>query len=690
MNVEKRHFYIISQSLFSTTSCGKKGIKMDRNTAKRIVESKEPTFLEKAKTKVNGRNTYICPKCGNGSKESGTGIALDPHSKDKNRYKCFKCGLSEDVIGLWKIFNYKTDNKKAFNTLYEYYGLEIDSPTSKEDYREKTIAQTSSNEDNHENIHTSVYTPEDLKTKENQPWEYIKECHSRIGLTDYPQKRGLSAEVIEKYKLGYDPNFTQSTGGEVWEALIIPTGLDSFVARNIAPEADHKKRYRKYGANQLYNKKALQETAKPIFIVEGELDALSIITAGGQALALGSTSNYKKLVEELKHQKPKQPLILALDNDEDGKARTETLATELKKIQVPFYRLNVYGAKKDANEALLAGGEYFKEEIERAGRTIEELQQVKGSNAEFLQDFLNGIGASVNTPCTATGFTVLDEVLDGGFYEGLYVVGAISSLGKTTFVTQITDQIAEAGGNVLIFSLEMARQELMAKSISRLTYLDVVTNKGKIQHAKTARGITDGSRYKNYSPEEKALITKSIKVYGNYSKNIYTKEGIGDIGVEEVRKTIRDHIDQYKRKPVVVIDYLQILAPNNVRASDKQNTDKAILELKRISRDYKIPVIAISSFNRESYDKEVTMQAFKESGAIEYSCDVLIGLQLKGVRGDKRKGDNFNPNEAKKKYPREVELVVLKNRNGAIGDILNYDYYPMFNYFRELGKEKET
>ena len=48
--------------------------------------------------------------------------------------------------------------------------------------------------------------------------------------------------------------------------------------------------------------------------------------------------------------------------------------------------------------------------------------------------------------------------------------------------------------------------------------------------------------------------------------------------------------------PVVIIDYLQILAPTDIRATDKQNTDKAVLELKRISRDYSVPIIGISSF----------------------------------------------------------------------------------------------
>ncbi|MBR7083599.1 MAG: hypothetical protein IKI37_00220, partial [Oscillospiraceae bacterium] len=107
---------------------------------------------------------------------------------------------------------------------------------------------------------------------------------------------------------------------------------------------------------------------------------------------------------------------------------------------------------------------------------------------------------------------------------------------------------------------------------------------------------------------------------------------------------------------------------------------KAVLELKRISRDFKIPVIGISSFNRENYKTAVNYASFKESGAIEYSSDVLIGLQLKGA-GDK----SFDVDAAKAKNPREIELVILKNRNGETGKKIAFRYFPMFNYFEELG-----
>ena len=65
--------------------------------------------------------------------------------------------------------------------------------------------------------------------------------------------------------------------------------------------------------------------------------------------------------------------------------------------------------------------------------------------------------------------------------------------------------------------------------------------------------------------------------------------------------------------------------------------------------------------------------------AIEYSSDVLIGLQLKGA-GSK----DFNATEVRKKSPREIELIILKNRNGSTGEKIEFKFYPLFNYFEEV------
>jgi replicative DNA helicase len=197
----------------------------------------------------------------------------------------------------------------------------------------------------------------------------------------------------------------------------------------------------------------------------------------------------------------------------------------------------------------------------------------------------------------------------------------------------------------------------------------------KIKLSKTVRGILSGKRYVKYSNEDKNLISKAISAYEKYADRIFIMQGTGDIGIEQIKQEVYKHMKFTKRRPVVIIDYIQIMSPFNVYLNDKQNMDRNILELKRLSRDCRIPIIGISSFNRASYkDEEVSMQAFKESGAIEYSSDVLIALQLLGDKKDET---------AKRKFPRDIELKILKNRNGSIGDV-NFKYYTYYNYFQEV------
>jgi replicative DNA helicase len=314
--------------------------------------------------------------------------------------------------------------------------------------------------------------------------------------------------------------------------------------------------------------------------------------------------------------------------------------------------------------------------------------------AKYLLDVMKAHedGANANTECYPTDFSNLDALLDGGLYPGLYVVGAVSSLGKTSFMLQMADQIAAQGTDVIYVSLEMAPSELVSKSISRMTYQ---LCEGKTYAAKTARGITSAARYAKYSKEEKDLIGSAIVEYSRtIAGNMYFLQGVGDVGVQKVKKFVADHEKYIGKKAVVMIDYLQILAPHDPKYSDKMNTDKSVLELKRMSRDFNIPVVAISSFNRDSYSSEVSMSAFKESGAIEYGSDVLIALQPQGMLRGYRK-DTIAKNadimiECKKaKHLRKVEAVILKNRNGATETKAGFEYRPMFNLFDPDRKYKQ-
>ena len=334
-------------------------------------------------------------------------------------------------------------------------------------------------------------------------------------------------------------------------------------------------------------------------------------------------------------------------------------------------------------EALGAAGDNFKNLAEKAIETIAPAQKAQyqaTSAADEINLLYDSIKESTRDPAASTGFDILDRNLDGGLYPGLYILGALSSLGKTTLALQLADNLAQQDRNVIIFTLEMSKVELMSKSISHLTY----RLSGNKKDAKTARGIVYGPRYKYYSQREKDLIERAIDKYKTFAKHIFFHEGIGNIGTEQIKEITKKHISITGKKPVIIIDYLQMLAPYNTRGTDKQNIDKSILELKRLSRDCNIPVIAISSFNRDSYRENSTskgrasLAAFKESGAIEYNADVLIGLEFASA-GEKE----YSEREAKRKYPREIKLVIMKNRGFEAWQEIMFKYYTRFNFYEE-------
>lgn len=641
---------------------------MNRQEATEVAKEYLESYVENITehSSKGNKRAYVCPICGSGTGRNKTGAFTI--TKDGLKWKCFACDKGGDTLDLIGYLEDIDDYSAKVTRAAELFNLDIEDQ----------------NQDTQSNMHTDTTT----QKTETSYISFYKQANKNIQATNYPGKRGLSKAILNRFKIGYvenwkHPNAPENVTGS--PRLIIPVTPTSYLARDTRENIpDYQKQYAKtkVGGSDIFNGRAfIDDLAKPIFIVEGEIDALSIMEVGGVAVGLGSTSNYKKLADLVKGKQLERPLILALDNDSRGR-KTQAELEKLLQAQKTPYTIAVLTDQdaKDPNEMLVKNREALRARVEEAIKNAKDDKEkyLETSTDNYIQDFLNGIADSVNTPCISTGFPMLDEVLDGGLYEGLYIVGAISSLGKTTLVTQIADQVASKGHDVLIFSLEMARSEVMAKSISRHTIMEVLQTGGDTKNAKTVRGVTAGNRYEKYSNTEKELIKSAVQAYSGYAKHIYITEGVGDLGVQQIRETVEKHTRYTGNTPLVIVDYLQILAPANERATDKQNTDKAVMELKRISRDFKTPVIGISSFNRDNYNNAVSMQAFKESGAIEYSSDILIGLQLKGA-GDK----DFDPTEAKKKNPREIELVILKNRNGQTGAKVPFEFYPMFNYFME-------
>ena len=653
---------------------------MTREQARKFIVSRGVVCLQLDKSKKG----YICPICKSGSGSNGTGIT----TKDKIHFTCWRgCFTNADIIDIVGLkYGLTSYNDKLFKAA-EIFKITIEKNNI--GYNKKNSSE--------------VLKECSKKIEEETDYtDFFLQANSNIKKTAY--HRGLSLATLNRFNVGYVENWQHPKvpGAPVSPRLIIPTSQYSYLARDT--RSDLTKEQKKYskskvGKVRIFNFQVLKTAQTPIFVVEGELDALSIIDVGGEAIALGSVSNKKIFIDMLKDQKPTQPLIVAMDNDNSGAEITTELTEALKQLKIPFCALNVFSPYKDANEALNGNREAFRAAVEHAQNVAVQAFDFGPKHFKMevglysLQNLVENMEKSDKMDFFSTGFRNLDSVLDGGFYAGLYVVGAVSSLGKTTFCLQIADSIAQLGQGVLIFSLEMARNELIAKSVSRFTLIESFREYHSKIYARTTRDILTATRYKSYGQAEKKLIQKAIASYAQFGENIYITEGIGDVGIEQIKSKVREYVELTGQFPVVVIDYLQIIAPFSMRATDKQNVDKAVLELKRLSRDYNIPVICISSFNRDNYMAPVNVSSFKESGAIEYSSDVLIGLQYADMdyRGGEttsarqmriRKLVNDAEQNAGQGKAQRIQVKVLKNRNGSKGEVF-LDFYPMFNYFSD-------
>lgn len=657
---------------------------------------------------------FICPVCqsGSGKKGSGkkgTGMTQDPQRP--GRYHCWACGLDCDVIELIGRIQTNSENpteitKTACEHIRKTLGIKSQFKTDTQMIQSTHNTHTTQNMYNTQNTHNDIKDPVKEKAEQEQIKRTIKEAEKHLSESDYLTKRGISEKTAKRFRCGFIKQWTNPKAPNSLPSprLIIPTSEYSYLARDTRENlTETQKNFskQKAGGVHIFNEAALFDYTQPCFITEGEIDALSIIEKGYNACALGGISNINKLATALQ-ERTCAYLILYLDSDDRGKMADIKLQETLSALGKAYTTITGKAQHKDPNDFLVACEGDFQQFLAEAqaeannALLAEKNEYVAGNNVVgYLDDFLNENENRATALCVPTGFRALDKVLDGGLYEGLYILGALSSLGKTTLILQIADQMSEQGHDVMFFSLEQSRHELIAKSLSRFTAQicekqdkDVWQKTKWPQNAFTIRDIQKPHNTDNLQPGQLEAKAGAVCQYREKGKNLYIIEGIGDIGVKDIRAAVERHIRATGNKPVVFVDYLQILtAPDDKNRSDKQVVDINISDLKRLSRDLKLTIFGISSFNRESYSTNVGMSAFKESGAIEYSSDVLIGLQFADIDYSKQTDSGKQSikdqiAEAKNKNPRPVQLVILKNRNGALGDV-EFEYFPAYNLYKE-------
>lgn len=640
---------------------------MTRDQAKQEIKSRYADYLRPAKK----HGTYICPLCGNGTGSTGDGITVKTGT---THLKCFKCGFGGDLIDLYQQEHGAT-MPEAFAALCERFNIVVDDHTAA---TVKTQPATTSAP-----ATGGAEAQADYKA-------YFMECGERItdrAALEYLSFRGISVETAAQYGLGFDPAWRSPQAVKngrnppTSPRLIIPTSSSSYLARDTRRElTEQEKRFAKMkeGAAQLFNPAALTRAAgnAPVFIVEGEIDALSIIEAGGEAVATGSTSNTHKLLEYIEEHGTKATLLLCPDNDEAGRRSGRELAEGLQGLNIAHLSVDITGGHKDANEALTSNRAAFIDAVQAAQRST---SATPDSVTAYINSLMAGEIENFRRSSTRkTGFENLDRQA-GGIYPGLYVLGAISSLGKTTFIHQVADQMAAAGEHILFFSMEQSRLEMVSKSIARITAqrdISTACTSLSIRGGRLTAAALDAARAYTEAVQDRMSV-----IEGNFA---CTVSFIGEY--------VRRYMSRNEVKPVVIVDYLQILQGEG-RQTVKEQTDNNVTELKRISRALDLPIILVSSVNRSNYLAPIDFESFKESGGIEYTADVVWGLQLSALNDElftKEKSiveKRERIREAKQEMPRHVELVCLKNRYGISSYKASFEYYPQFDLFRPTESE---
>lgn len=658
-----------------------------RDKAREFLKTMTADYMNSTQRPTDKEISCIHPENHEGGVDARPSMGYN--KKRKNACYCAACGKSYDIFDFIAIDQNMSDYNEQFNYACKLYNVTYDTDTTK---------RRTSKVKNHitaENAPEATETrPE--RTTEQDPisdyTEYYKACRARINdptARRYLDSRGISPDTAARYWLGYDPaadpaSAPGATGSE-YKAhpaprIIIPFDKGRYTGRRIDAISDYKYSNSKGGGITMFNTKALKESSgRPLFIVEGAFDALSVIEAGGDAIALNGTSNVTMLLELLRAEKTKRTLIISRDNDKPGQNAAIKLAAGLRELNIPYTTANIYEGCKDANEALTKNRAKLEQDIKAAER--------KAAKPDNTADYImNELQAEINQRKgqndRKTGFTELDAAA-GGIYNGLYVIGGISSLGKTTLVHQIADQMAAAGNDVIFYSMEQSRLELVTKSISRvIAQLDPKTTITSLQIRNGLNNI---------------IVERAIKEYqAGIGGHMNIIEGNFDCTVG----AIWEYVEQYKQRndktPIVFIDYLQIIQAEKNEQTGRTPTDARavvdanITKLKRMSRRLETPVFVISSLNRGNYLTPIDFESFKESGCIEFTADVIWGIQLK-IMNDaifdkatdiKKKREMVN--KAKKEQPRKVELVCLKNRYGVCNYSVDFMYYPERDCFKSI------
>lgn len=244
----------------------------------------------------------------------------------------------------------------------------------------------------------------------------------------------------------------------------------------------------------------------------------------------------------------------------------------------------------------------------------------------------------------STGFSTLDDLLNGGFAAGtLATIGARPSTGKTTFVINIVSH--EPSRKVLFFSLEMT---------SGMIYDRLVSDIADVEYHLAFRH---------------RLPIETVRAVVEQYPQLAIVDNVADV------ETIVEMI--YTERPeMVIIDFVQIITSNRRFVDNRQRIDYISQALKQAAKATGCCIITLSQLTRAGKDKP-TMSDLKESGGLEQDCDYVILLHRPYV----------NDKSDEKNRPEDTTVILDKNKFGNTGE-LKFDFNGRRQRFTEEGAEE--
>ncbi len=292
-----------------------------------------------------------------------------------------------------------------------------------------------------------------------------------------------------------------------------------------------------------------------------------------------------------------------------------------------------YDAKMAAGEILdYAESGIFKIAQKRQKNDYAKIQDVLLTNIKIIDAAAQNKDKIVGIP---TGFKDIDEKTSGLQRSDLIIVAARPAMGKTAFALNIAQQSAvKAGSSVIIFSLEMSKEQLGQRLLAM---------QARVEMQKLKQGDLDRKDWDR--------ITMALDELNNTKIVIDDTPGIS---VMEMRNKCR-RLKAEQGLDLVVVDYLQLMSLQGKTDNRQQEISTISRNLKLLAREMDCPVIVLSQLSRapeQRQDHRPILSDLRESGSIEQDADIVIFLY---------RDDYYNENTDK---PGVCEVNIAKHRSG--------------------------